>query len=465
MASRQDQLHSYQFTVQRVVAAVVMRETDPAQSPFRRAAGATLAGVLVAALGLAAVAVLGVLAPRDAAGWRDPGAVVVERESGARYVYLDGRLHPVLNYASALLILRSAQAHTVSVPRAALAGVPRGAPLGIAAAPDSLPEPGRLVGFPWTLCSARSTAGGPDETALYVGATVPGGQPVGTDAGLLAQTPDRALQLIWHERRFAVRDQAVVRAAFGWSGQAPAPVAAAFANAVAQGPDLVPPAIPGTVGALSRAVPRRRVGSVVVVATQAGARQFAVVLADGLAPISQVQADLLLSDPVQVAKLGQGRADPMSQGDFSRVPAASLPAAAAGLPDATPRLVHPSLVDGGVCARFDSTRGAARITVDVPLPAAAEAVPTAGGGAADRILVPPGQGAVVEAVAAPDAPGGSVNVLTDLGLRYPVPTVDILAILGYATVQPVRVPAGLVALVPAGRVLDPAAARAPVRMN
>jgi hypothetical protein len=103
--------------------------------------------------------------------------------------------------------------------------------------------------------------------------------------------------------------------------------------------------------------------------------------------------------------------------------------------------------------------------VDVPLPAAAEAVPTAGGGVADRILVPPGQGALVEAVAAPDAPGGSVNVLTDLGLRYPVPTVDILAILGYATVQPVRVPASLVALVPAGRVLDPAAARAPARMN
>ena len=47
MPSRQDQLHSYQFMVQRVVAALVMRETDPAQSPFRRAAGASLASVLV----------------------------------------------------------------------------------------------------------------------------------------------------------------------------------------------------------------------------------------------------------------------------------------------------------------------------------------------------------------------------------------------------------------------------------
>jgi hypothetical protein len=75
--------------------------------------------------------------------------------------------------------------------------------------------------------------------------------------------------------------------------------------------------------------------------------------------------------------------------------------------------------------------------------------------------VPPGQGAVVEAVAAPDAPGGSVWLLTDLGLRYPVPTVDILAMLGYPAVRPVRVPASLVALVPTGPVLDPAAALHP----
>ena len=31
------------------------------------------------------------------------GAVVVERETGASFVYFDGRLHPTLNYTSALL--------------------------------------------------------------------------------------------------------------------------------------------------------------------------------------------------------------------------------------------------------------------------------------------------------------------------------------------------------------------------
>ena len=171
MASRQDQLHSYQFAVQRVVSAVVMRDTDPAQSPFRRVAAATLVGALAAALGLAGAAVVGVLAGGGDGNWRDTGAVIVERESGARFVYRDGRLHPVLNYASALLAVGSPQgAHTVVVSRSALAGAARGVPLGIAGAPDSLPK---LTSAPWTVCSRD---GG---STLLVGAVVGGGRPLG----------------------------------------------------------------------------------------------------------------------------------------------------------------------------------------------------------------------------------------------------------------------------------------------
>src|SRR5207244_1044365 len=121
MASRQDQLHSHQFTVQRVVSALVMRETDPERSPFRRTAGATLAGVLFAVLALAGVAVYGVFAP-GGGNWRDGSAVIVEKESGARYVYLGGALHPVPNFASALLVIGSPQAHTVTVARSAIDG-------------------------------------------------------------------------------------------------------------------------------------------------------------------------------------------------------------------------------------------------------------------------------------------------------------------------------------------------------
>ncbi|MEN3308214.1 MAG: hypothetical protein V7603_4416, partial [Micromonosporaceae bacterium] len=40
MASRRDQLQSYQFLIHRVISALVMRETDPAESPLRRGVGA-----------------------------------------------------------------------------------------------------------------------------------------------------------------------------------------------------------------------------------------------------------------------------------------------------------------------------------------------------------------------------------------------------------------------------------------
>src|ERR1700754_1463758 len=116
MPSRQDQLQSYQFMVQRVVAALVMRETDPAQSPFRRAAGATLASLLVSAIALGGAAVYGAFVGGGGQGWKNESAVIIEKESGARYVYRQGRLRPVLNYASALLILGgTGQPKTVSV--------------------------------------------------------------------------------------------------------------------------------------------------------------------------------------------------------------------------------------------------------------------------------------------------------------------------------------------------------------
>jgi hypothetical protein len=78
---------------------------------------------------------------------------------------------------------------------------------------------------------------------------------------------------------------------------------------------------------------------------------------------------------------------------------------------------------------------------------------------ADDVYVPPGGGAVVEALPAPQADGGTLALVTDARMRYPVPGTDVLATLGYADVTPIRLPAEIVALLPAGRVLDPQAAR------
>jgi hypothetical protein len=68
-----------------------------------------------------------------------------------------------------------------------------------------------------------------------------------------------------------------------------------------------------------------------------------------------------------------------------------------------------------------------------------------------------GRGAVVETAASPDAPAGSgtVSLVTDSGRYYPLASRDLLSRFGYGNVRPTRVPAQLVAYLPAGPALDP----------
>ncbi|SDZ35908.1 type VII secretion protein EccB [Micromonospora pattaloongensis] len=461
MPSRQDQLHSYQFMVQRVVAALVMRETDPPQSPFQRAAGATLASVLIAAIAIGGVAVYGALVGGGATNWRDPNAVIVEEESGARYVYRDEKLHPVLNYASALLIVGSPEPRTVRVSAKSIEGVTRGTPLGIVDAPDALPAADRLAAGPWTICSLPAGDGGRAtvRSALLVGAAPTGGEPLGDD-GVLARHPDGSLYLIWHNRRHLLRDRDIVLDALAWTNARALPVAPALLNALPAGADLARIPIVDE-GQPSAAVPDATIGEVFVVESQGGGRQFAVAQRDGLAGITQVQADLLIT-----ALGGQSRPTPLSQGRFNTIEKLPelVPSGAAAPPASTPKLAETSA--GAVCGQVRDDGGVFELRVGAAAPDVTNAPRTGarsaeGGALADHVVVAPGRGAVVEAAAAPGATGGAISVVTDLGRRYAVAGGDVLATLGYGGVKPLRLPASLVALVPAGRALDPAAARAP----
>src|ERR1700710_1689169 len=123
MASRRDQLQSHQFRTQRVISALVMRETDPAQSPLRRGIGAVFAGLMIAVMIGAGYGVYGLLTKTGASDWKTDGAVVIEKDTGASYVYRGGQLHPMLNYASALLVAGTTAHEVFREPAAALNGV------------------------------------------------------------------------------------------------------------------------------------------------------------------------------------------------------------------------------------------------------------------------------------------------------------------------------------------------------
>jgi type VII secretion protein EccB len=466
MPSRADQLHSYQFGVRRVVSALAAHDSNPARPPGRRAGAALLGGVLVAALGLAGFAVWGLLQPGGSTRWREGGAVIVEKESGAKYVYLDGRLHPVANYASALLISGSTKPKTVTVARRSLAGVPRGALLGIAGAPDALPAARDLVRGAWMVCSRA--AGG---SVLVVGAGAGGAASLLGDDALLVSTSDGSVHLVWRGRRSLVREPSVLLGILVWGP--PVAVAPAFLNALPAGPVLARIAVPARGSAYSR-LPGARIGQVFVV----DGRQHAVALPDGLAAITPFQAALLLGDPSTVELVRQKEATPLSAGEYASLPKATLPGSWSLLPSTLPRLVSPPQ-GATVCAGDGSvvvgSAGSSGVSLGVrPLDGVSrpsgrasppDSVPRPSGGAslADEIAVPPGRGAVIEAMPAPDAPSGTLHVVTDLGVRHPVPSAEVLSMLGYAGVSPVRVPAEVAALMPVGPALYPQAAREPLR--
>jgi hypothetical protein len=77
---------------------------------------------------------------------------------------------------------------------------------------------------------------------------------------------------------------------------------------------------------------------------------------------------------------------------------------------------------------------------------------------ADRVLVPPGGVAVVKVM--PSDTGGAValTLVTDAGLRFPVPSAQALTALGYSDSAAVSMPAAMVQRIPEGPTLDATAA-------
>jgi hypothetical protein len=255
-------------------------------------------------------------------------------------------------------------------------------------------------------------------------------------------TPDGTAYLLWRHTAYRVPGPSL--SALAWSAETLTAVAPALINA-AIGPDLAAPSIPGTKGGPSN-VPGVNVGQVVFETVPGGGKQYAVALADGLAAVSELQAALLVADS------GTGQLE-LSPGAFTaHLTAAPLtPTGPVAPPQKRPDLAHPAAADRGLCVSVGSTRET--LAYDVPVSAAG--LPSTGAAGADRVVIEPGHGAVVESVP------GALSVVSDLGIRYPVPNNDVLTMLGYRGINPVRIPSSIVTLLPVGPALDPLTARTP----
>jgi hypothetical protein len=137
-----------------------------------------------------------------------------------------------------------------------------------------------------------------------------------------------------------------------------------------------------------------------------------------------------------------------------------------GYPPTPPTLLN---AGGSVlpCIRFSWQPGGVTGSALMLLPRAtveASAVPTSAhiqGATADQVSIAPGSGVLARDLPAPGATPGTEYLITENGVRYPLPDASVASTLGYGQNSVVDVPNQLLAALPTGPVLDPKAALAP----
>ncbi|WAP58639.1 type VII secretion protein EccB [Streptomyces sp. S465] len=171
MASRRDELNAYTFAKKRMVASFVQPSPTVMDDGAPRPLRAFLPGVVVAALILAGFGAWGMIRPTAPKGWDDTAShIIVGSDSTTRYVILKTggkkQLHPVLNLASAKLLLDQNKSDIIRVKESQLdnGDIPRGPTIGIPYAPDRMPSASEAVKQKrWVVC--EQPGGGQDKTA------------------------------------------------------------------------------------------------------------------------------------------------------------------------------------------------------------------------------------------------------------------------------------------------------------
>ncbi|MFD3993247.1 type VII secretion protein EccB [Streptomyces sp. NPDC058583] len=476
MQSRRDQVQAHLFLMGRLTSGMLRENPDTLETPGGRTNRGMAFGLIIGVVAILVSALWGLFSPGGSTSWRAEGTLVLEKDTGNRYVFAQGRLRPVLNYASARLLLNG-DMKSATVGSSATKDAPHGPPVGIPGAPDYLPGRTSLLSSPWQVCAAttRQTSGEVVvRTRLALGAA-DGGRPLGSGEALLVQGPDGRRSLLLGGERHLLDEITGAATSLGY-GSAPAhPVSAAFLVALPAAPDLAAPAVPGR-GEAGPALDGRptRVGQIFSVEVPGAEGQFHLLRREGLTPLTETETALVLGDPQtrKVAYEGQTPAARPLGAEAARghlASAASRPAGG-GLPASPPRLVQ---IPGGTepCAVVRPSDGAAMgVSIAFAPAAVAEdhvAQPPADGVApaclpVDRVEVPPGKGALIQALSsAGTRMGDTVFLVTDSGVRHPVAAGGALEALGYTAADVRGLPSALLMTLPTGAPLDPAAAAMP----
>ena len=441
MATKRDLVEAHSYNRRRLVTAFLSgapggREVEPARPGRAVVAGAALAVLVV----LGAVLV-GLFRPGLEDDW-DQNKLIISKDTAARYVVLgDGVLHPVLNAASARLLLPEGGFEVLLVPSTELAGKRIGETVGIAGAPDTLPPPDALLQTGWTSCIDDE-----QQTRLRLSSD-PDVTPVGDTRAQVVTVNDQTW-VLWGRGRFLVpADQRIaVLRPLGLDGVVPRAVPGSWLDLFPELDPLVPLTVPGDgepyAGAGAQGA---RVGTVIEVGSGDGLQRF-VLTREGLAQLSEVGWQLRQAASAQPAVQA-------TQAELAAVPTAPVP-----YPTTWPQQVPAPFEDASTCALL--TAGTDE-SPQVELAAPGEDAGPDGTGA---VSVDSGHGALVRGVTG-SSQDGTVYLVDPTGTRFALDpgTEGVEAVtgrLGYAAVTPTLVPQPWVEALGDGPALSTAAAQA-----
>ncbi|MGJ5752960.1 type VII secretion protein EccB [Streptomyces puniciscabiei] len=333
MASRRDELSAYTFAKRRTLAAFLQPSPSGSEEGAPKPLSALVPGLVVGAVVLAVFGAIGMFSPTAPKGWDDPEKhVIVASESTTRYVVLKTgnqvQLHPVLNMASAKLLLSPENDSVITVDEKVLDSgkPPHGVTIGIPYAPDRLPSSDEASAAKhWAVCERPGAGGRAIQKAAFVLAKKEWSKTEGPDRlthGDLMYVvgPDGKTQYVVDAQGTAYQianpnDKELLKA-LDTQGRAPQRVSQEWLATLHKGNAVSIPTVPGTPGAKAGAgLPAQydKVGEVIK-AYDGQTLQYYVVLQGKVARISEFTATLLLNSG-QLVKVGQaGEAQQVSPG-------------------------------------------------------------------------------------------------------------------------------------------------------
>ncbi|WP_406196476.1 MULTISPECIES: type VII secretion protein EccB [unclassified Streptomyces] len=449
---RRDELAAYTFARKRTVAAFLAPSPGGSEEGAPRPVRTVMPSLAVGVVLVIGFIAWGVIKPAAPKGWDTPGEyIIVDSDSTTRYVVLNDEasngdktktLHPVLNYASAKLLLDKGKGSVIEVPGKEIdkSGIPHGATLGIPYAPDRLPaKDDAEQEKTWAVCE-RPAPGSADaiDRAVFVldaddAKSVNDAGKVGTGKALYVVDSRTKQEYLIDGKgtRFLLGrpglDQPTMeklRAAVIGGEAEPQSVSQEWLSTFNDGGVLTFPTVPGAGNATSvQGLPAEAnmVGSVLK-ANDAGGERYYVVLKDEIAAITPLVADLLklatgadarediVVSTSDIIDANGGRADTFYQ-DKGWPQTVLRQANATDAASGEARTTSCSVYKGGIGAD-KKPQLAAWAGTAYPKKVVADSL---------GAYVSSGSGLLFQEVKVTAAGGGAVYLLTDTGLRYSLP--------------------------------------------